>query len=507
MRPLDLAATHADLSGLREACGVFGVWNDPDAALTTYYGLYALQHRGQESAGIAAAGEDGLAVHVGMGLLGQAFEHVAPSSLAGTFAIGHVRYSTQGSALPENAQPLAARYLGGYLAVCHNGNITNALSLRRELEAEGSIFRSTVDTEVVAHLIARAGTADPLSAVQSALSRLEGAYSILLLTPDGIVAARDPHGLRPLCLGQDGHRLAAASETCALDLVGIPFLREVRPGEMVRLGPAGLESFSIAVSDPADTTPRLAAPPEERLCLFETVYLARPDSRLHGLAVHSMRRRAGARLAEEAPADADLVTGVPDSGLSAAMGYAERSGLPFEMGLMRNRYASRTFIQPTDRLRGDSVRLKLSALDSVVRDRRVVVVDDSVVRGTTSRRIVNLLREAGAREVHVRVASPPVRFACHYGIDTGRPGELIAARLDLESLRAEIGADSLAFLSREGLLQAGQGPEGQLSGYCDGCFSGHYPTRVDRDRDKFGIERELLTVRADQGPAGKAPKP
>jgi amidophosphoribosyltransferase len=466
------------MSGARDECGVFGVYGDPAAAQTVLAGLFALQHRGQESAGIAAAGPAGMRVHTGMGLVSQVFGAVDVASLEGEAAIGHVRYSTQGESVPENAQPFAVRLRGGYLAVCLNGNITNAVALRRELEEQGAIFRTTVDTEVVAHLVARGARQGLAAAIAGALERLEGAYALLFLTPEGVVGARDPAGIRPLVLGrtQDG-RHVLASETCALDLVGADYVRDVAPGEILSLGAGGLVS-------------RRRPGGRERLCVFESVYLARPDSRLRGQAVHSVRRRAGQRLAQEAPAPADIVVGVPDSGLSAAMGYAQESGLPYEMGLVRNRYAGRTFIQPTALMREGGVRLKLSPLASVLGGRRVVLVDDSVVRGTTARRIVRLVRDAGAAAVHVRVASPPVRFPCHYGIDTGDPGQLAAARLDLDGLRREIGADSLAFLSLEGLMwAAGADAAGEdaARGYCHACFSGLYPAGVPAEPGKFAI--------------------
>jgi len=468
--------------GVRDECGVFGVYGAPDAAQMVFAGLFSLQHRGQESAGIAAANADGMRVHTGMGLLSQAFAGVDLATLPGDRAVGHTRYSTQGANVPENAQPFAVHLRGGYLAVCLNGNLTNAVELRRELEEDGAIFRTTVDTEVVAHLVARLGPAPSLDAIEGALARLTGAYAFVFLTPDGIVAARDPAGIRPLVLGRRDDAYVVASETCALDLVGASYVRDVEPGELVRIGPDGM------------TVRRGPAGPE-RLCVFENVYLARPDSVVYGTAVHSVRRRAGIRLAQEAPADADIVVGVPDSGLSAAMGYAQESGMPYEMGLVRNRYAARTFIQPTGMLREGGVRLKLSALASVLGGRRVTLVDDSVVRGTTSRRIVRLVREAGAAQVHVRVASPPVRYSCYYGIDTGDPGQLAAARLDLEGMRREMEADSLAFLSVEGLLWASTPPAGVDAatgrGFCDACFTGNYPAGVPRSAGKFAIQRSL----------------
>ncbi|MBE3555712.1 MAG: amidophosphoribosyltransferase [Firmicutes bacterium] len=465
-------------TGMREACGIFGAFGDPQAAANVYLGLYALQHRGQESAGIAVAGPDGLTLHTGLGLLGEALANIDVAALQGRAAIGHVRYSTQGETVIENAQPFGMRSLDGFLALCHNGNLTNALSLRRRLEAQGAIFRSTVDSEVLLHLIARGGGAKRIDAIVSALRQVSGGYAFLFLTPHALLGARDPNGIRPLCLGRSQTAWYLASESCAFDLIGATYVREVEPGELLVITEAGVKS--VRFDD------RLSS----RGCLFESVYLARPDSLLpSGFAVHSGRRRAGERLAQEAPVDADLVIGVPDSGLSAAMGFAEQSGLPYEMGLMRNRYASRTFIQPSPSLREGKVRLKLTTVPGVLTGKRVVVVDDSIVRGTTSRRIVGLLREAGALEVHMRIASPPVRFPCFYGIDTGDPKELAIAQWGIDGVRERIGADSLAYLSVEGLAWAVSESELAAS-FCTACFTGVYPTPIEEEIGQSSLQEE-----------------
>jgi amidophosphoribosyltransferase len=468
------------VTGARDECGVFAAVGHPRAAQVVYQGLHALQHRGQESAGIASAGPGGLSLHRGLGLLAQAFDQVDPSSLVGEWAIGHVRYSTQGSPTLDNAQPLSVTWDGGYAAACQNGNVTNALSLRRELEAKGVRFHSTVDTEVLLALLARSPGDNPQDQARKALERLEGGYAFLVLLPQGVVAARDPYGIRPLVLGEGQGTWYAASETCALDYVGARYVREVDPGEVVWLTPLGPRTLGRR-------TPGTA-----HLCVFEAVYLARPDSHMPGGVVHAMRKEAGRRLAQEAPAKADLVTGVPDSGVSAALGYAQESGLPYELGLLRHRYVPRTFLEPTPGQREGGVRRKLTAVRGVVAGKRVVVVDDSVVRGTTSRHIVQLLREAGAREVHLRVASPPVRHPCFFGIDMGDPEELLAHRLSLEGMRRFVGADSLAFLSLEGLLAAsGATGEGD-GGYCTACFSGRYAAPLPQTWGKFALEGRAL---------------
>lgn len=460
---------------ISEACGVFGVYGHDDAARLAYYGLYALQHRGQESAGIAVAAGDQVHSHRGMGLVSEVFNGGTLeklSHLQARSALGHVRYSTTGSPLLVNAQPLVVRYHHGSLALAHNGNLVNAHTVREELEKRGSIFQTTVDTEVIAHLIAR-GPEDFETAVLESLRAVRGGYALLLLTRDHLVAARDPHGIRPLSLGRLGDAHVLASETCAFETVGAETVREVEPGEVIFLGPDGLRSRSISCGE-------LAA-----LCVFEFIYFARPDSNLRGLNVHLVRKELGRFLAQDFPVEADLVTGVPDSSISAASGYAEEAGIPYEMGLIKNRYIGRTFIQPTQSIRSLGVKLKLSPIRKVVSGRRVVLVDDSIVRGTTSRYLVQLLRDAGATEVHLRIASPPYRFPCFYGIDTSARGELIASSREVAEIKKVVGADSLAYLSIERMVQAAGG---QVEGFCAACFSGDYPTPVDEQAGKYALE-------------------
>jgi len=456
-------------SKLREECGVCGVWNHPDASVLIYYALYALQHRGQESAGIAVspgAGEP-LSLYRGMGLVSEVFSGEDIDRLQGRSAIGHVRYGTAGSNSLLNAQPLVVRLKSRSLGLAHNGNLINATQLRRELEHSGSIFQTTSDTEVLAHLTARDGEVDIEEGLLAALRRVRGAYSLVMLTPEAMYAARDPHGIRPLCLGRVGDGLIIASETCALDTAGAEFVRDVQPGEFVRIDHSGIHSRRISREEVRP------AP-----CVFEYIYFARPDSNLAGSNVHQVRKRLGEYLAEDHPVVADVASGVPDSSISAATGYAEAADIPYEMGLVRNRYIGRTFIQPEDRLRQLGVNLKFNPLHKVVRDARVVLVDDSIVRGTTSRALVELLKEAGAREIHLRISSPPYRHPCPYGIDTRSPGDLIAAGRTVAEIQKLVGADSLGYLSEERVTEAAGGcPED----FCTACFSGRYPVPVDED--------------------------
>lgn len=449
----------------RDECGVFGIVDHEAAAELSYYALFALQHRGEESAGIASS--DGTTIfHArGMGLLGEAIserdlEHVA----AGTSAIGHVRYSTAGACTLGNAQPLVFRFQRGNLALAHNGNLINARELRGHLEHGGAIFQTTSDTEVIAHLVARRGLSDVARGLRTAMRMITGGYALCVLTDDALYALRDPHGLRPLALGRIDGSWCVASESCAFNAIGAEFVRDVEPGELVSIRGSELESRTFA------------RPARRALCSFEHIYFARPDSDLDGQNVHEVRKRCGERLLLEHPAEADIVIGVPDSSTSAAMGYAAAAGLPYEIGLIKSHYIGRSFIQPSQELRARGVRLKLNPVRRVVEGRRVVMVDDSLVRGTTSSRIVGLLRSAGARAVHVRIASPPVAHPCHYGIDTARRIELIAATSSVEQITEAIGADSLAFLSEQGLLEALS--EGTQPGHCNACFTGRYPTPV-----------------------------
>lgn len=445
---------------LHEECGIFGIYAPgEDVGRLTYMGLFALQHRGQESAGIAVTDGRTIALEKGLGLVGEVFGEGRLARLKGKIAIGHVRYSTAGGGGLENAQPLAATSRRGSLALAHNGNLVNAAELREELSERGYLFQTTSDTEVIASLTAQAEARDVTTALISALARVTGSYALVVLTPGGLLGVRDPHGMRPLCLGRLGSGYVLASESCALDTVGAEFVRDLEPGELVRIGPEGVESLRFA-------------PAKKAFCIFEFIYFARPDSRLEGVNVHEARRRAGLRLAKEHPAAADLVVPVPDSGTSAALGYAEASGIPLAVGLIKNRYVGRTFIQPGQKTREFGVHLKLNPIREVLAGKRIVLVDDSIVRGTTSRRIVRLLRSAGAREVHVRISSPPIISPCYYGIDTPTRTELIGARYNVEEIRQAIGADSLGYLSLEGLKEA-VGLAGEP--YCLACFTGNYP--------------------------------
>ncbi|HEX7118522.1 MAG TPA: amidophosphoribosyltransferase [Longimicrobiales bacterium] len=444
-------------------CGIVGVTGIDHAAEQAFLGLYALQHRGQEAVGICAIDDGRAAVHKADGLAADAFDDELLRRLPGRTALGHTRYSTAGGPGLNNAQPFAVRYHQGDLALVHNGNITNGMVLREDLVQEGAIFQSTIDSEVIVHLIARSRRRTPDEQVAEALSKLVGAYSVLITIGDTLYAARDPWGFRPLVLGRKDDGWVVASETCALDLVGAAFVRDLEPGELVRIEDGRLESLG-----PLERENRPAP------CIFELVYFARPDSRLWGASVDRARRAFGRQLAREHPADADCVFSVPDSSNSAALGFAEESGIPFELGLIRNHYVGRTFIHPTQAGRDFRVRIKYNPVREVIAGKRVVVVDDSLVRGTTSRGLVSLIREAGAKEVHFRIASPPVKFPCYYGIDMPTREELIGATRSVEEIRERLGVDSLGYLSLDGMIGAVEehGP------FCTACFSGDYPARL-----------------------------
>ncbi|MGC1106591.1 MAG: amidophosphoribosyltransferase [Candidatus Acidiferrales bacterium] len=452
---------HFDDDHFHDECGVFGIFGAEEAAKLNYLGLYALQHRGQESAGIAAT--DGVQFHVekGMGLVQDVFKPEVIARLPGSAAIGHTRYSTAGDTSLNNAQPLASDCNKGQLALAHNGNLTNALELRRSLEHKGSIFQTTSDTEVIVHLVARSKVGNLAGAIADALGQVEGAYSLLILTRDEIFAIRDPRGFRPLALGRLRDAWVVASETCAFDLIGAEYVRDVEPGEMLRISKGGLESIHFA---PEKT---------HQHCIFEHVYFARPDSIVFGRPVNATREKLGRLLARECPAIADIVVPVPDSGVPAAIGYAAESGIPFRMGLIRNHYIGRTFIEPEQAIRDFGVRLKLNPVRRLLEGQRVVLVDDSIVRGTTSRKIVRMMREAGVAEVHMRISCPPTVSPCHYGIDTPTKIELIASRNSIEQIREFIGADSLGYLSLESLRAALEDTEGK---FCTSCYTGVYPT-------------------------------
>lgn len=455
---------------LHEECGVFGIFGVPDAASLTYYGLHALQHRGQEGAGIVAVDNGTFRRIKGNGLVTEVFNEEKLATLRGDMAIGHVRYTTAGGGGIENAQPFLFRHNSGDFAMAHNGNIVNSKLLRDYLENKGSLFQSSSDSEILAHLIkkeTRFRDRPRIFAIIDALNMLEGAFAFLIMTANRIYACRDKYGLRPLSIGRLGDGWVVSSETCAFDVLGAEFVRDVAPGEIVTIDHQGLRSRDYSMYKRCE------------MCAMEYIYFARPDSDIEGCNVHAYRKESGRLLFQEAPAEADIVVGVPDSSLSAAMGYAEASGLPYEMGLIKNKYIGRTFIQPTQELREKGVRMKLSAVRTIVRGKRVVLVDDSIVRGTTSRRIVTMLKEAGATEVHVRIASPPMTNPCFYGVDTSTYDELISARKNVEGVREEIGADSLSFLSPEALLKAGNRKE-----LCMACFTGHYPTALYQPLDE-----------------------
>lgn len=460
----------AELKGLNEECGVFGIWGHPDAAKLTYYGLHSLQHRGQEGAGIVVSNGEKLRIVKGEGLVNEVFGNGQLEQLEGNAAIGHVRYATTGGGGIQNVQPLLFHSQVGGLAIAHNGNLVNANDLKHQLENQGSIFQTSSDTEVLAHLTRKSGYTKIKDRVKNALTMLKGAYAFLIMTEKKMIVALDPNGLRPLSLGRLGDAWVVASETCAFDIIGAKFERDVEPGELLVINDEGIQSerFSLMAN--------------RAMCSMEYIYFSRPDSSINGINVHTARKKLGKQLALEAPIDADIVTGVPDSSISAAIGYAEESGIPYELGLIKNRYVGRTFIQPSQSLREQGVKMKLSPVRGVVEGKRVVMVDDSIVRGTTSRRIVKMLRDAGALEVHVCISSPPIKNPCFYGIDTSTHEELIASSHSVEEMRELIGADTLTFLSPEGLVKAiGRPYEGESRGQCMACFTGKYPTEIFPD--------------------------
>ena len=466
---------------LREKCGVFGVFApSEDVARLTFFGLHALQHRGQESAGIATSDGERIRLFAEMGLVTQIFDERALAGLPGTHAIGHTRYSTTGSSRVVNAQPFLVKGPHGPLAVAHNGNVVNAELLRENLESDGITFETSSDTEVVARLLANASGETWEQRFAQLMRRATGAYSLTILTPEGVFAARDPMGVRPLCIGElDGGGYVFASETCALDHLGASFVRELQPGEVVLANEQGLTYwFPVGRRDLDVVSP-------QRLCLLEFIYFARPDSHLGGELLHPVRMRMGAALAREHPVEADLVIGVPDSATAAAIGYSQESGIQYAEGLMKNRYVGRTFIQPDQRLREQGVQLKFNPLTEVIRGKRLVVVDDSIVRGTTTPRVVKMLRDAGAAEIHMRITSPPIVHPCFYGVDMATRAELIAAHKTLEEIRAHVGADSLQYLSVDGTVEATNTGPGS---HCTACFTGDYPGEVPLELDKFALE-------------------
>jgi amidophosphoribosyltransferase len=457
--------------GFRDECGVFGVCDSQDAANIAYLGLYALQHRGQESAGIAALDEGRIHVEREMGYVADVFDEARLSRLPGRTAIGHVRYSTAGGSTLVNAQPIVFATGRGPLAIAHNGNLVNARQIREELERTGALFTTTSDTEVILHLVARSKAPTLTGAIAEALLDVRGAYSLVILSAEGIFAARDPNGIRPLSLGIREGSPVVASESCAFDLIGANFERDVEPGEVVKLSREGFASTRFAF-------------PQHTPCVFEHVYFSRPDSIVFGRSVAATREAMGARLAREHPAEVDVVVPVPDSGMYAALGFARESGIPFALGLVRNHYVGRTFIEPKQAIRHFGVKVKLNPVREVVEGKRIVLVDDSIVRGTTSKKIVRMLRDAGAKELHVRISSPPTMASCHYGIDTPTRRELIASTASVEEIREFIGADTLGYLSPEGMLQAFGRPQQST---CTACFTGIYPVEIpEQEREKEG---------------------
>ena len=454
----------------REECGVFGIFGHGEAANLTYLGLYALQHRGQESAGIAASDGAQIRLRKAMGYVNEAFDATALTNLPGNLAIGHVRYSTAGESKLANAQPIVIDSVHGQFAICHNGNLVNAGEVREMLVRQGAIFQTNSDTEVIVHLYARSREEGSEKAIVDAISQVRGAFSFVMMTPNRVFGVRDPNGFRPLALGKLGDAWVLCSETCALDLIGAQYVRDVEPGELVVLSGAGIKSF------------KPFAPAPQAQCIFEHVYFARPDSYVFGESVNEVRTELGRRLARECPADADVIVPIPDSGVCAAVGFADASGIPMRMGLIRNHYVGRTFIQPQQSIRHFGVKVKLNPVRSIMDGKRVVLVDDSIVRGTTSRKIVRMVRAAGAREVHMRISCPPTVSPCFYGVDTPRRSELIAATHTLEEIRKYLDADSIGYLSHEGLTSCVRGGS---SKYCTSCYTGTYPIAFPRDEAAY----------------------
>jgi amidophosphoribosyltransferase len=450
------------LGVIRDKCGVFGIFGTRNAGALTYLGLYALQHRGQESCGIITANNGGFHSHLGMGLVNEVFASEKDiKSLKGSSAIGHNRYSTTGTSSAENIQPLVINYSRGYLSVGHNGNLINYQPVKKQLEKAGSIFRTSSDTEVILHLLARSEKSKIELALAESLRKINGAYSLVLLTPKHLVAARDPAGFRPLALGRRGKAWVVASETCAFDIIGAKYIRDINPGEILVIDKAGLHSYKNLLKKSAHA-----------FCIFEFIYFSRPDSKIYGTNVDKVRRRLGRALAKEHPVSADIVISVPDSSNTAALGFSEESGIPYDIGLIRNHYVGRTFIQPEQQIRDLDVKIKFNVVRGVVENKRVVIVDDSLVRGTTSKKLVKLLREFGAKEVHLRLSSPPIISPCYYGIDMPTKKELIASHKSVEAIRRFLGADSIGYLSIERMLEL---PSLPRESFCTACFSGKYP--------------------------------
>ena len=470
---------------IRECCGVFGIWNHPEAANLTYLGLYALQHRGQETAGIASTDGERMYLYADQGLVQDVFGREQIGALEGRSAIGHVRYSTTGTNESRNAQPLLAKYWGGSMAIAHNGNLTNSAWLKARLEKQGAIFHTSMDSEILQHLIARSQEKDFLEATKDALRALQGSYSIVILRPDCLVAVKDPRGYRPLCLGRLDGAWVVASESCAFDIIGAQLEREVEAGEMLIIRRDGTVESEFPM-------PRI----EPAFCIFEYIYFSRPDSVIHGRSVYEMRKALGRQLAIEHPVPADMVVPVPDSSNPAALGYAQQTGIPFELGLIRSHYIGRTFIEPRQSIRDFGAKIKYNPLQQSLEGKRLVVVDDSIVRGTTARKIVKMLRAAGAAEIHYRVSCPPWRNPCYFGIDTPSKEELLASTRTLEEMNEFIGSDTLQFVSYEGLFQVFGGSD---RGFCGPCFSGNYPGGRPREFSKECLEAPNVLVPSKRG--------
>ncbi|MCJ7855809.1 amidophosphoribosyltransferase [Lachnospiraceae bacterium NSJ-143] len=474
-------AGYSDNDELKEECGVFGIYNndDLDSGRVVYYGLFSLQHRGQESCGIAVTDDTVVKQYKDMGLVPDVFNSDILDNLTGKIAVGHVRYSTAGGSIRQNSQPLVSRYLKGALTISHNGNLVNALQLREKFENEGFIFQTTIDTEVIAYVIARERVKNP--SIEEAISRMmdivEGSYALLVMSPKKLIGCRDPRGIRPLVIGKRGNSYILSSESCALDSVGAEFVRDVEPGEIVVIDETGLHSIKTHCGKK-----------KTALCIFELIYFARPDSYIEGISVYESRKEAGRQLALEHPVDADLVIGVPDSGIDAAIGYSEQSGIPYGKGLVKNRYIGRTFISPTQSAREDGVKIKLNALRSAVEGKRIIMVDDSIVRGTTVARLVKILRNAGAKEVHMRVSSPPFMWPCYYGTDVPTRDKLIACRYSLDEIADVAGVDSLGYLGIDKLESLKLGAD---FGHCDACFTGNYPTELPPVHEEEEKDNEI----------------
>lgn len=458
---------------VNDKCGVFGIFGNAKAAELTYFGLYALQHRGQESAGIVTTNRDKIHLHKGMGQVSEVFaEQEIMSRLTGKIAIGHTRYSTTGASSLINIQPFIITNRSRYLAIAHNGNLTNALELRTRLDASGSIFQTTSDTEIILHLAAKSKKRTRIERICDALSTIRGAFSLLFLTEDSIIAARDPLGFRPLCLGKFRSAHVVASETCAFDLIGARYVRDIEPGEVLEISEKGLKSYFPV------------KPRKHAFCIFEYIYFSRPDSKVFGENVDKIRRRLGRQLAREHPVEADIVIGIPDSANTATLGYAEESGIRFEIGLIRNHYVGRTFIDPQQKIRDLDVKVKFNPVKGVLKGRRIIVVDDSIVRGTTSKKLVSLIRDAGAKEIHFRVSSPPIISPCFFGIDMPTRQELIASTMSVEKIEKYLEVDSLRYLSLEGMLSISSLPD---TSFCASCFSGKYPIKTPEVNRKLRL--------------------